>query len=308
MDRVRFIINPSSGRQSTKSKIDNLCKFLLDDGYTVGKYYTKKQYDAVNETIETCSSGNWDIIIACGGDGTVNEVATGIVRSSNKLPVAILASGTINDFAKHINMPSKMTEFFKMIKKKQVIEIDLGKINDGYFVNVAGGGLLTDVGSQVSVEAKTILGPTAYYLEVAKKLISQEIEPIHMSFQSEEYTKEEDVLLFFISNSPSIAGFKKMAPDANISDGLLDVLIIKDSDVAELANIFFSVSSGVHINHPNVVYFKTKELFVGADKNMKIDIDGEVGKNLPAHFEVIPKAMKIIVNQSNSLRDRTQKV
>ncbi len=308
MDRVRFIINPSSGRQSTKSKIDNLCKFLLDDGYTVGKYYTKKQYDAVNETIETCSSGNWDIIIACGGDGTVNEVATGIVRSSNKLPVAILASGTINDFAKHINMPSKMTEFFKMIKKKQVIEIDLGKINDGYFVNVAGGGLLTDVGSQVSVEAKTILGPTAYYLEVAKKLISQEIEPIHMSFQSEEYTKEEDVLLFFISNSPSIAGFKKMAPDANISDGLLDVLIIKDSDVAELANIFFSVSSGVHINHPNVVYFKTKELFVGADKNMKIDIDGEVGKNLPAHFEVIPKAMQIIVNQSNSLRDRTQKV
>src|SRR5699024_3422226 len=107
MERVKFIINPSSGRQTVESRIDYLCKLLLDDGYVVGKYYTKKRNDALNETIKTCNSDNWDMIIASGGDGTANEVATGIANSLNKLPVAILASGTINDFASFLNMPNK---------------------------------------------------------------------------------------------------------------------------------------------------------------------------------------------------------
>lgn len=297
MERVKFIINPSSGRQMAESKIDALSKLLLDDGYVVGKYYTKKKCDATNETIKTCSSGNWDMIIACGGDGTVNEVATGIAKSENKLPVAIIASGTVNDFANYINMPTKMADFFQMIKEKQMIDIDLGKINDGYFVNVAAGGLLSNVGSQVPIEAKAVLGRMAYYFEGLKGFISQGIEPVKVSFQSAEYSHEEEVLLFFVSNSSSIGGFRKLAPEANISDGLLDVLIIKESDMVELANIFFTVSTGDHINHPNVEYFKTKKIFVEANEEMMIDTDGEAGGKLPAKFEVVPKGMKIIIDK-----------
>nr|WP_300003235.1 YegS/Rv2252/BmrU family lipid kinase [Tissierella sp.] len=297
MERIKLIINPSSGRQTIESKVDYLCKLLLDDGYIVGKYYTEKREDATNETLKTCESGQWDIIVACGGDGTVNEVATGIAKSSNKLPVAILSSGTVNDFASYMNLPNKIPDFFQMIKNKNIVDIDLGKINNKFFVNVAAGGLLTDVGFQVPVEAKALLGRMAYYFEGLRSLISQGIDPIHISFESEEYTQEDDVLLFLVSNSSSIGGFKKLAPDADVLDGLLDVLIIKNSDIAELANIFFNVLKGDHINHPNVVYFKTKSILIKAKRNMTIDVDGEAGGRLPAHFQVVPKAMKIIVNK-----------
>ena len=105
------------------------------------------------------------------------------------------------------------------------------------------------------------------------------------------------ILLFLISNSASIGGFKKLAPDADVLDGLMDVLIIKNSDIPELANIFFNVLKGDHINHPNVIYFKTKEILVKAKKNITIDVDGEAGGRLPANFKVVAKGMKIIVNK-----------
>lgn len=294
MKKVKMIINPSSGRQSMESRIDYLCKLLLDEGYILGKFFTKEKDDAMFETIKACKE-DWDIVIVSGGDGTINEVAKGIAQSSRKIPVAILPSGTVNDFANYMNIPARISDFFDMIKREQVIDIDLGKIEDNYFVNVAAGGLLTNVGYQVQPEAKAILGRLAYYFEGVKELVIQGLEPINVSFQSKEYTSEDKILLFLISNSSSIGGFKKLAPDADVLDGLLDVLIIKDSDVAELANIFFNVLTGEHINHPNVVYFKTNEIKISANREIPIDIDGEYGGKLPANFQVIPKGMKLLI-------------
>lgn len=289
-----MIINPSSGRQTAESRIDLLAKLLLDDGYMVGKFFTKKKDDAMEAAIRACND-NWDIIIACGGDGTVNEVAKGVAKCNNKVPVAILSSGTVNDFANYMNIPTRITDFFEMIRKGNTIDIDLGRTNDNYFVNVAAGGLLTNVGYQVQPEAKAILGRLAYYFEGLKELAMEGLDPIKVRFESQEYTREEEILLFLISNSSSIGGFKNLAPDADVLDGLIDVLIIKNSDVAELANIFFNVLRGDHINHPNVVYFKTKSITIQAEKDIPIDIDGEYGGKLPATFEVVPKGMKLII-------------
>ena len=157
MKRVKIIVNPSSGRQTVESRIDLLSKLLLDDGYVVGKYFTTKKDDAFHETIKT-SKGDWDMIVVCGGDGTVNEVAAGVACSENKLPVAVLSTGTVNDFASYMNIPNKISDFHKMIKRENIVEIDLGKVNNKYFANVAAGGLLTNVAYQVPTEAKAILG------------------------------------------------------------------------------------------------------------------------------------------------------
>lgn len=295
MKRVKIIINPSSGRQLVERKIDYLSKLLLDDGYIVGKYFTKEKYDAKNETIKTCKE-DWDIIVACGGDGTVNEVATGIALSENKLPVAILSSGTVNDFANHMNIPKNIDDFFDMIKREEIVNVDLGKVDEEYFVNVAAGGLFANVGYLVNSEMKAILGRMAYYFEGFRELTSENLEPIKLSFKSEEYTEVTETLIFLISNSSSIGGFKKLAPNADVLDGLLDVLIIKKSNVADIANIFFNILIGEHINHPNVVYFKTKEITVQAeDQEVTIDIDGEYGGKLPATFQVVPKGMRVLV-------------
>ncbi len=297
MQKIKFIINPSSGRERMEPKIDRLAKMLLDEGYTVAKFFTEKKDDAKIETIKTCKE-DWDIIIACGGDGTVNEVASGVAISKSKIAVAIMAGGTVNDFANHMQIPDRTLDFFEMIKNKKTVDVDLGQLDDDrYFVNVAAGGLLTEVAYQVPIEAKAVLGRMAYYFEGLREIISRDIEPLQVSFKSEEYTSEEEVLLFLITNSSSIGGFKKVAPEADVLDNLLDVLIIKDSDISEIANIFFSVLRGDHTNHRNVVYFKTREIEINAENKLPIDIDGEYGGKLPAKFKVVPAGMRLIINK-----------
>ena len=294
MKRAKIICNPSSGRQIIQKKIDYLTNLLLNEGYVVGKFNTKGKDDAMLETIKICNE-DWDFIVACGGDGTINEVAKGIAKSERKIPVAILSAGTVNDFANYMGLPRNMDEFFQMIKDENVINVDLGRVNDEYFINVAASGLLTNVGYQVQPEAKAVLGRMAYYIEGVREIPRQKFDPIKVSFTSEEYTKEEDILLFLISNSASIGGFKMLAPYANVSDGYLDVVIIKKSEVGDLAQIFVNIFKGEHIHHPNVEYFKTKKLEVYTEEDITIDIDGEYGGKLPATFKVVDNGFKIFV-------------
>lgn len=294
MKKVKVIFNPSSGRQSTERKLDRLCKLLLDDGYLVNKFITKKKDDAMLETIKACKE-DWDIIIVSGGDGTVNEVAKGIAKSERKIPVAILSSGTVNDFANYMEIPKNINEFYEMIKREKFIDVDLGKVNDEYFVNVAAGGILSNVGYQVLPETKMVLGRLAYYIEGLREITLQNLESINLNIESEEYSLNEEVLLFIVSNSSSIGGFKKLAPEADVLDGLLDVVIIKKSGVQDLANIFINIFSGGHVNHPNVLYFKSKKVELKTNRDVPIDLDGEYGGKLPATFEVVPNAFRIII-------------
>lgn len=295
MKKVKIIFNPSSGRQTTERRVDRLSKLLLDDGYLVGKFITQKKNDAMFETMKTCNE-DWDLIVVSGGDGTVNEVAKGIANSQRKIPVAILSSGTVNDFATYMKIPRNIEDFYQMIKREETLDVDLGKVNDEYFVNVAASGLLSNVAYQVPIETKMVLGRMAYYLEGLKEIAQSSIEPIKINIESDEYTIEgEEILLFLISNSSSIGGFKKIAPKADVLDGYLDILIFKKSGVQDLASIFINIFSGDHINHPNVKYFKTKKIKISTSEDIPIDIDGEYGGKLPATFEVIPNAFKIFV-------------
>lgn len=294
MEKAKIICNPSSGRQIIQKRVDHLANLLLESGYTVNKFNTQKKDDAMKETMKACRE-DWDFIIACGGDGTINEVAKGIAKSERKIPVAILSAGTVNDFANHMELPKNMDDFFQMIKKQNIKEVDLGKVNDEYFINVAASGLLTNVGYQVQPEAKAIFGRMAYYIEGAREIPKQKFEPVRVEFISEEYSKEEDILLFLISNSASIGGFKMFAPDASVSDGYLDVVIIMKSAMGDLAQIFVNIFKGEHIHHPNVEYFKTKKLTVNTTEDITIDIDGEYGGKLPATFEVVSNGFKIFI-------------
>lgn len=295
MKRVKIISNPSSGRQSMDRRLERLIKLLIDNGYTVNKYETEKKDDATNETIKAASE-DWDLIVVSGGDGTVNEVAKGIMLAERKIPVAIYASGTVNDFANYMNIPSDPNQFFEMIERYETLDVDLGKFNDNYFVNVAAGGLLTNIGYQVQPEAKMVLGRMAYYLEGVKEFTLQNLESIHLKIESEEYSGEEDILLFIISNSSSIGGFKKLAPSADVLDGLLDVVIIKKSGLQDAASIFFNIFKGDHVNHPNVIYFKSNKIVLESnDEGITIDVDGEYGGKLPGVFEAVPNAFRILI-------------
>lgn len=293
MKKIKIIENPSSGRQSVDKRLDRIIKLLLDQGYTINKFLTKKKDDAMNETIKTCKE-DWDLIIVSGGDGTVNEVAKGIVYGEKKIPVAVLSSGTVNDFANHMKLPKNPNDFVKMINKGYYMDVDLGKINDNYFVNVAAGGLLSNVGYQVLPETKLVLGRLAYYLEGVKEITREGFDSIRLDIKSDEFTGTEDILLFLISNSSSVGGFKNIAPKANVSDGYLDAVLIKKSGLPDIANIIVSIFTGDHINHPNVIYFKSKSIEISSTEDVPIDIDGEYGGKLPTKFEIKNKAFRLL--------------
>jgi len=295
MKKVKVIYNPSSGRQIIQKRVDTICNILMDNGYLVGKYATKKKNDAMLETIQCCKE-DWDIIVACGGDGTVNEVATGIVLGGQKIPVAILSAGTINDFANYMELPKTPQEFCNMIINNKTIDVDLGKVNDKYFVNVAAGGLLTNVAHQVPSETKNVLGRIAYYLEGIKELPKQMFKAIRVNLESQEFKIEnEEVFLFLITNTSSIGGFKHFAPHAEVIDGFLDVIVIKKSEIQDVITIFISILKGEHIKHPNVLYFKTKKITIECNEEIQVDIDGEYGGELPAVFEVLHNSFRIFI-------------
>ena len=207
-----------------------------------------------------------------------------------------MSSGTVNDFANYMKFPRDLDEFVNMIKKGNTMNVDLGKVNDEYFVNVAASGLLTDIGYKVPAEIKAIFGKMAYYMEGLKEIPRSRFKPIRLRFNSEEFSGRESVLLYLISNTASIGGFRKIAPGADVKDGYLDVVIIKKSEVQDLAQIFINIFRGEHINHPNVIYFKTKKITVEAEdkEDITIDIDGEYGGILPATYEVVPSAFRVI--------------
>lgn len=297
MKKVKVIYNPSSGTQTIQKRLDIICNILLDNGYILGKFATQKKYDAMNETIKVCQE-DWDIIIACGGDGTINEVAAGIVKGGRKVPVAILAAGTVNDFANSLSLPRDANEFCKMIMNEITVDADLGKVNNEYFVNIAGGGLFTNVAHNVPSQFKTVLGRLAYYIEGIREIPRHMFNSFTVDIESDEISKKnQEIFLFIISNSSNVGGFRKLSPEADITDGYLDVLIIKKSEIQEILSMLVNSIKGEHINHANVEYFKTKKITIQSQGDLDLDIDGEYGGKLPATFEVVPSSFRIFVNK-----------
>lgn len=294
--KIKIINNPSSGKTITKKKLDEVIKIIVNRGHTVSMYNTQKKYDAKNETIKTCNE-DWDIIIASGGDGTVNEVANGIALSENKVPVAIFATGTVNDFSNYIGMPKDPLNFCDVVEKNNVIDVDLGKVNDKYFVNVVGGGILTTIAHTVPVESKGIFGKAAYYVEGIKGVPKHINSDIKIAIESEEFNGEEEVSLFLVTNSSSVGGFKKLAPYADIQDGYLDCVIIGKTEVQDLLPLFINILNGSHTESNGVKYFKTKNIKVNliSKKNIHIDADGELIGELPISIKIVPGAFKILV-------------
>lgn len=296
MKRVKIIANPNSGRGSALSKILELIELMSEDRYEIELLFTHEEGDGTRFAYDY--SGE-DFIICSGGDGTVNEVVNGMYLSGRDIPLGILQSGTVNDFANAQGLPTSPYAFYKIIKNYKTKTIDLGLAGDRAFINVAAGGMLTEIAYTVSAEKKASLGDMAYYLEGARVLLEEKIfkskNSLNFHIESEEFTGTVEGLLFLITNSTSVGGFKKMAPLADISDGYLDVLIFKEIRISDVPELFASLMGGRHVDHNKVMYLKTKNIKISSDENLTIDVDGEKASTLPMTFKVLENKLKIIV-------------
>lgn len=296
MINLKLIYNPSAGLQTQQDKAFVIIKSLLErSDFRVSIFATKKKDDAYYEAKKACDE-KFDIILACGGDGTVNEVVNGIMESPFKSKLAILAAGSVNDFSEHLNLPTSIPKFTDLLIKGKTMAVDVGKANNKYFINVAAGGAFANIAHEVPIDTKTLLGKFAYYLQGAKELPEQLSKNFPVTIQVDmEEPFNADIFLFLVTNSPSVGGFKKLVPQASINDSQLDLLIIKKTTKKELVEIFSKIITGQHIYHPSVIYKKAKNISLTSSlNNLIIDIDGEQGEKTPVFFEIIPQGIEII--------------
>ncbi len=301
--RLKIIMNPSSGRELARNNVEDTIAYLAsqkvleraDISYTAGPFDATRYAMSIRQE-------EYDMVIAVGGDGTVNEVVTGMIRGNIKLPLAIYTSGTVNDFATQLKLPSVPSDFARMLMNHKLINVDCGKVNDRYFLNVLAGGLLSDVAYKVPSELKTNLGPIAYWIEGLKDFTSIS-KTIPLTLKTDENTYNIDALMFFISNSRSVGGFKRLMVEADLNDGLLDVLVIAKVKYAEILPLFNKIAIGEHLNSDKILYFQTNhlEMSVNSDESIVLDVDGEEGPSLPATIDCIKDAITLIVPNEEEL-------
>lgn len=295
MKRARLIYNPSSGREIVRRRLPEILDLLESAGYETSCYATRGENDASEEAARAVARG-FDVIIAAGGDGTIYEVVNGMAGKKARPALGIIPCGTSNDFARAAGIPRSIHRSCKIIAAGKKQRIDLGRINDRYFINIAGGGSLTNLTYEVPSKLKTLIGQLAYYVKGLEKLPS--LHPIHVRIETRNQVMvDEEIMIFLIANSPTVGGFDRLAPKADLTDGKLDCIVVKKTNLPEFIRLATSAVRGEHLKDPNVLYFQTdylKATAVGGQK-VELNLDGELGGHLPCECVALPGHIEVFV-------------
>ncbi|AMA74190.1 diacylglycerol kinase [Aneurinibacillus thermoaerophilus] len=292
MKRARLIYNPSAGREEVRKRIPDILNTLEEAGYETSCHATKGEGDATLAARRAVEN-RFDLVIAAGGDGTVYEVINGIAEQRYRPALGIIPAGTTNDFARAIGLPRSIPKAVGVIAKGKPSPIDIGKINDKYFINIAGGGSLTTLTYEVPSKVKTMLGQLAYYIKGIEKLPF--LSPMRVRIEADNnIVIDEEIMLFLIANSNSVGGFEKLMPKAKLDDGLFDCIVLKKTSLPEFIRIATMALKGEHFKHPNVIHFQTKQLKATANKRVDLNLDGELGSSLPCKFTALPRHIQLI--------------
>lgn len=290
MKKVKFIYNPFSGENAILKDLDTVIKTHQKEGYIVIPY--RISYDTDIEMAFEDLDKSYQYIIIAGGDGTVDTIVNCMKQKKVNLPIAILPVGTANDFAKFIGMPEDIETACKNILSSTPKSMDIGKINDKYFINVASTGLFTDVSQKTDVNLKNTIGKLAYYIKGIEQLPS--FRKINIKVDSKEEKFHGDMYLMLVFNGQTAGSFN-LAYKAEIDDGLLDVIIIKAVPLKDLIPLFIKIMRGEHLEGQNsIVYFKSNKIKIQCDENIVTDIDGERGPNFPLSIECIHDGIKVL--------------
>lgn len=289
MKKVRFIYNPYSGENVILHELDIVLKMHQDKGYQVVPYRIEKDR-GIEEALEIIDE-DYKYILIAGGDGTVDSVVNVMKERGLDLPIAILPVGTANDFATFLKMPSDVKKACKAILSTKPTPVDIAKINDKYFVNVASSGLFTDVSQKTDINLKNTIGKLAYYLKGIEEL--PRFRKLKVKLKAKELEYEGEMYLILVFNGQTAGGLK-LANRADARDGYLDVIMIKAVQIYEMLPLFIKILRGEHLDSDKVIYFKTNDIIIESDEDIVTDIDGEKGPDFPLHIECIRGGIKVL--------------
>lgn len=291
MKKIKLIYNPRSGDTSFKNKLDTVISKFQGAGYATVPFRISSNLH-VDEAFFDIEQ-DYDMICVSGGDGTVSTVADSMARKNIKLPLGIFPSGTSNDLAAYLGIPKDVNTCCNIILNGIMKNVDLGRVNGSHFINVCSAGLLTDVLYKTDTNMKNALGQIAYYIKSLEEI--PKFSPIRVRLQSEDRVIEDNLLLLLILNGGSAGGFNRLAPDAVIDDGKMNVIAIKAANIPNMLSVFLKIIRGEHVGDPNIYYFSTNKLKVECNQPCQTDIDGEKGPSFPLDIEVMYQFLKVFV-------------
>lgn len=291
MKKVRFIYNPKSGDNRILDSLDDIIAIYQRKGYTIEPFRLTFDYD--DDDIVGSLDATYHHVLIAGGDGTVNHIINILKQREIDIPVAVLPTGTANDFAKLIGVPTDIATACKRILNGEIIPLDLGRVNDRYFVNVFSSGLFTDISQRTPTLLKNTFGKLAYYMSGIGELPSFRKLQIRVENSGNE-VYNGSALMFFVFNGKT-AGNLKIAYLSDATDGMLDVLIVKADNIVETIRSVTAFLRRPNDHYPkDIVHIRTCDLTVYSVNNETTDMDGETGPSFPLHITCEPGALKVL--------------
>ena len=269
-----FVFNPKAGKGKIKTHLLDIVDIFSSHDYEIIIRSTQAPRDAYEKAKEYANSV--DMIVCSCGDGTLDEVVTGIMEAESSVPIGYIPAGSTNDFANSLFMPKNMTQVAEMIMEEELYHCDIGRFNQKTFAYVAAFGLFTDVSYETDQDLKNVLGHVAYVLEGVKRLL--DIKSYHMKGTSDEVQAEDDFIVGMITNSRSVGGFKNLTgKNVDMNDGLFEVtLIVHPKNPLQLQEIITALVMAE--DNTDLIYsFKTKKLTIESDEEVPWTLDGEFG-------------------------------
>lgn len=272
MKKLLFIMNPFAGQKKANKALSDILLIFSQAGYEVITHMTTGQGDAVT------AAQNWgkdvDLVVCCGGDGTLNETVTGLLRAGAKTPIGYIPAGTTNDFASSLNLSGNMLQAARDIVEGEPIPYDVGRFGDRYFSYVASFGAFTRSSYVVPQNIKNALGHTAYVLGGISEI--SQIRKEHIRMEIDGQVVEDDFLFGAICNSTSIGGILTLDPkQVDMGDGLFEILLVRAArNLEEIGECIRAVQSQKY-NCEMITFRSARSVRIFADPEMPWTLDGE---------------------------------
>lgn len=295
--KVLFIVNPRSGKGLIKTNLLEIVDIFIKNKMEVSIHVTQRALDACELTKRKAK--RYDLVICSGGDGTLDEVITGMMltETEKRCPVGYIPAGSTNDFGNSLGIPKNMVDAARSIALDHPYACDIGEFNNDYFVYIAAFGAFTDVSYETKQDVKNLLGHMAYVLEGAKRLFNLKSYKMKVRIGNEEI--EDEFIYGMITNSRSVGGFKNITgKHVKLNDGVFEVTLIKNPrNPIELQEILGAILLS-ELNNKHFYSVKTDRIEIETEEEIPWTLDGEFGGN-HKNVEIInhKQAVSIMVKQ-----------
>lgn len=310
MKKLLFVYNPRAGKEMLKPRLSDVLDIFVKAGYEVTVHPTQAYRDAYYQ-IKEYEVGKYDLIACSGGDGTIDEVATGMMKrremGKDVVPVGYIPAGTTNDFAKSLHIPRKPLAAADNAVKGVPFPCDIGKFNDSVFVYIAAFGIFTDVSYETDQAVKNVLGHMAYILEGAKRIFN--IPSYKIKVEHDGKVIEDEFIFGMVTNSRSVGGFSNMVgKNIVFDDGLFEVTLIKTPKNPIALQEIIAALLIEQVDTKHMYTFKTKKITFDSVEEIPWTLDGEFGGEQDyVEIENAQKAMEIMVPENHVLELSEQK-